>query len=237
VLVGALLAHGADYTVSVAAAVGDQQRIEALLRKDASLARRLDSARRSPLSYAAREGHLHIIRLLLEHGADPNRPEDAGPDGRALYEACTGPGQSPRLLRWRSVAPARKRAAPSEVTASSDQAVQMLVPEQLKEVDDDPSKSLSLLLPLGSDRNPASQEIADPNVHATLRIVAQDRAPRKRAAHCPITRLARCRAIAVRYFRTFGASGAAMGGEAGREAAAGGTAEGDFFMYLAIGMS
>ena len=50
--------------------------------------RRLDSARISPLSYAAREGHLHIVRLLLERGADPNTPEDAAPDGRALYEAC-----------------------------------------------------------------------------------------------------------------------------------------------------
>src|SRR5262249_7640945 len=50
--------------------------------------RRLDSARVSPLSHAAREGHLHIVRLLLEHGADPNMPEDAAPHGRALFEAC-----------------------------------------------------------------------------------------------------------------------------------------------------
>ena len=42
----------------------------------------------SPLSYASREGHLHIVRLLLEHGADPNAPEDAAPLGRALFEAC-----------------------------------------------------------------------------------------------------------------------------------------------------
>jgi ankyrin repeat protein len=70
--------------------VGDQERVEALLQKDAGLASRLDSARIRPLSYAAREGHLHIVRLLLEHGADPNTPEDAAPDGRALYEACCG---------------------------------------------------------------------------------------------------------------------------------------------------
>src|SRR6185295_13823683 len=43
VLVGNLLAHGAGYTVSVAAAAGDQQRIEQLLKKDPGLARRLDS--------------------------------------------------------------------------------------------------------------------------------------------------------------------------------------------------
>src|SRR5262249_12592583 len=88
VLVGSLLAQGAKYTISVAAAVGDQERVDELLRKDAGLAKRLDSARISPLSYAAREGHLHIVRLLLERGADPNMPEDAAPQGRALFEAC-----------------------------------------------------------------------------------------------------------------------------------------------------
>jgi ankyrin repeat protein len=88
VLVGSLLAHGASYNVSVAAAVGDQQRIEQILKADSRLARRLDSARISPLSYAAREGHLHIVRLLLKRGADPNMPEECAPDGRALYEAC-----------------------------------------------------------------------------------------------------------------------------------------------------
>jgi ankyrin repeat protein len=90
VLVGSLLARGADYTISVAAAVGDQERVEQLLRGDVGLARHLDSARVSPLSYAAREGHLHIVRLLLERGAEPNTPEEAAPTGRALFEACYG---------------------------------------------------------------------------------------------------------------------------------------------------
>jgi ankyrin repeat protein len=90
VLVGSLLAKGANYTISVAAAVGDQERVEQLLRRDEGLAGRLDSARVSPLSYAAREGHLHIVRLLLEQGADPNTPEEAAPEGRALFGACYG---------------------------------------------------------------------------------------------------------------------------------------------------
>jgi ankyrin repeat protein len=90
VMVGSLLARGANYTMSVAAAVGDQERVEQLLKKDVSLARRLDSARVSPLSYASREGHLHIVRLLLKEGADPNTPEEAAPDGLALYWACRG---------------------------------------------------------------------------------------------------------------------------------------------------
>jgi ankyrin repeat protein len=88
VLVGSLLALGAKYTISVAAAVGDQERVDELLRKDIGLASRLDSARISPLTHAAGEGHLHIVRLLLEHGADPDMPENGAPNGLALYEAC-----------------------------------------------------------------------------------------------------------------------------------------------------
>jgi ankyrin repeat protein len=89
VIVGILLAHGANYNLSVAAAMGDQERVEELLRKDPNLAKRLDSSRVSPLTHAAREGHLHLVRLLLEHSADPNTPEDAAPKGRALFEACS----------------------------------------------------------------------------------------------------------------------------------------------------
>ncbi len=88
VLVGFLLGLDADYSASVAAAVGDQERIEELIKVDPHVARRLDSARVSPLSRASRAGYLHIVQLLLDHGADPNIPEECAPEGRALYEAC-----------------------------------------------------------------------------------------------------------------------------------------------------
>ncbi len=68
VLVGCLLAHGAGYTISVAASIGDQERAEQLIHSDGDLPKRLDSARMSPLSYAARSGYLHIVKLLLDHG-------------------------------------------------------------------------------------------------------------------------------------------------------------------------
>ena len=74
----------------MAAALGDQERVEQLLKRDARLARNRDSARKTPLSYAAGEGHLHIVRLLLEHGAEPNAPEDSAPAGAALFNACYG---------------------------------------------------------------------------------------------------------------------------------------------------
>ncbi len=88
VLVGCLLTLGADYSASVAAAVGDQERLEELIRLDSSVATRLDTSRVSPLSRASRAGYLHIVRLLLDHGANPNIPEECAPEGRALYEAC-----------------------------------------------------------------------------------------------------------------------------------------------------
>ena len=33
---------------------------------------------------------MHIVRLLLEQGAEPNAPEEAASNGRALYWACCG---------------------------------------------------------------------------------------------------------------------------------------------------
>lgn len=90
VLVGNLLAHGAKYTVSVASAVGDFEQVVKLLEREPGLANRLNTARVSPLSYAAREGYAHIAERLLECGADPNQPEDLAPRGRPLFEACAG---------------------------------------------------------------------------------------------------------------------------------------------------
>ena len=88
VLVGYLLALGAEYTASVAAAVGDKERLNQIIKNDPDAARRLDSSRLSPLSRAAASGYVHIVQLLLERGAAPNMPEECAPEGRALWEAC-----------------------------------------------------------------------------------------------------------------------------------------------------
>ncbi len=82
-----LLEVGAEYDLSVACALGDLDRVEALLESDRGWARRLDSGRRSPLLYAARGGHVEEVRTLLAHGADPDAPEELADRGAALFAA------------------------------------------------------------------------------------------------------------------------------------------------------
>ena len=90
VMIGYLLAKGAKYSISTAAAIGDRERVDAILSKDPEQAKQLNSARTSPLTCAAAEGHTHIVQLLLSFGADPNIPEEGAPAGLALFSACQG---------------------------------------------------------------------------------------------------------------------------------------------------
>ena len=84
-----LVARGADYTASIAAALGDLDRVRDILKGDRSLANDPDTLGKRPLSCAAEVDHQPILKLLLERGADPNLPEAmCHGDGYALFAAA-----------------------------------------------------------------------------------------------------------------------------------------------------
>jgi ankyrin repeat protein len=89
-----LEAHGASIDLPTACHTGDINRVRELLRQDPSLANRVGEhegyylGAGAPLSNAAAVGRTDIVQLLLDHGADPNLPEEQyAPKGKALYSA------------------------------------------------------------------------------------------------------------------------------------------------------
>ena len=84
-----LLDRGAYYSPAVAAALGDEARVEELLRAAAASANLPEACGKRPLSAAAERGHHAIVRRLLAAGADPNLPEGQNcPRGFALWAAA-----------------------------------------------------------------------------------------------------------------------------------------------------
>jgi ankyrin repeat protein len=89
-----LKARGAFIDLPTACHTGDIDRVRELLRQDPSLANKLGEyegyylGAGAPLANAATVGRMDIVQLLLDHGADPNLPqEQVAPKGKALYEA------------------------------------------------------------------------------------------------------------------------------------------------------
>ncbi len=90
-----LVSRGADVDIGMAAASGDLARVRALLDQDPSLVNRVSDYGSyyigcgAPIKNAAALGHIEVVRLLLERGADPNLPEEGiAPQGHALYSAA-----------------------------------------------------------------------------------------------------------------------------------------------------
>lgn len=98
--------RGATVELCVAARIGDMDRVKELLAQDPSLANKPSAyvsyyaLSGTPLRNAADGGHLEIVRLLLEHAADPNLPEEGiAPLGHALHTAvCRGHREVVTLL-------------------------------------------------------------------------------------------------------------------------------------------
>src|SRR5215467_9247740 len=87
VLAGALLARGAQYNIYLAAVLGDYQFVRQTLTRDPSLSNFEDTSHERPISAAARRNDIEMVKLLLDHGADPSLPEAGAPLGEALWTA------------------------------------------------------------------------------------------------------------------------------------------------------
>ena len=95
VLIGYLMGRGAYCDISVAAKIGYYHRVRELLDQDPGLAHRLPAYisyySGLPLRNAAAAGHIEIVKLLLDRGADVNGPEPGiAPMGGALHSAIGG---------------------------------------------------------------------------------------------------------------------------------------------------
>jgi ankyrin repeat protein/GNAT superfamily N-acetyltransferase len=84
---GILLGRGAAYNIYLAAVFGDDTYVQDALTRDPSLANFEDTAHWRPISAAAARNDLNMVKLLLEHGADPSLPEEGAPLGQALWLA------------------------------------------------------------------------------------------------------------------------------------------------------
>ena len=87
-----LLQKGAYYDISVAAKMGDLERVRTLLNEDPSLVKKLPAYASYYSGYVLRNaaiaGHYEMAALLLEMGADPNMPEgNFMAEGGALHSA------------------------------------------------------------------------------------------------------------------------------------------------------
>jgi FOG: Ankyrin repeat len=89
-----LLERGATYDLTIAAALGDEEHVAAMLDQDASRIQGSRPNMRRPLSAAVQFGHDAIARLLLDRGADPTWPDaDDSPRGAALHAAARAGNQ------------------------------------------------------------------------------------------------------------------------------------------------
>ena len=94
ILIGYLLARGAYFDIHTASKLGDLDRVRELLDENPALLNNVPSCSYYtgvPLRNAAAAGHIAVVKLLLDRGADPNQQEPGiAPRGGALHAAISG---------------------------------------------------------------------------------------------------------------------------------------------------
>jgi ankyrin repeat protein len=83
-----LVERGAACDLTIAAALGDLDRVKSLLDQGPERIREIRPNGRRPLTAALTFGHRAVARLLLERGADPGWPEVGSPKGASLRIAA-----------------------------------------------------------------------------------------------------------------------------------------------------
>jgi ankyrin repeat protein len=83
-----LIRRGAQYDLTIAAALGDIAQVRSMLDHDPASIRQIRPNSRRPLLTAIEFEHEDIARLLLERGADPTWPELNADRGGSLWEAA-----------------------------------------------------------------------------------------------------------------------------------------------------
>lgn len=90
-----LMSRGARVDLGMACATGNLERVRELLDQDPASVNQVSDYNGyylgcgAPIKNAAARGHIEIVQLLLDRGADPNLPEEGiAPDGHALYSAA-----------------------------------------------------------------------------------------------------------------------------------------------------
>lgn len=84
-----LLQH-TEPNINLAATFGNVELVLDFLRNDPKLANFCSTCNKRPISSAAANGHLEIVKMLLDAGADPRLAEANAPNGFALWAAANG---------------------------------------------------------------------------------------------------------------------------------------------------